>query len=262
MKVNKWVAVLATGLVLAAAAPVSAQFGGLGSLKKKLETVAKELEKPKPAPQPQPTARPTPPRAPAPIAAPIPAQQTAAPQLPYEAQAPATKVIRLGSDFPRDMRVVSGPMPAFIKNSLETVTSCALSTGTTEEGNPLVSDSGKGYGFEMVYNPNTNSVDFGQFDYSEYPSSDPRYLNGGTIRSTFSNAFENIGVDQQISKMDIKYAGYDNINFYFQLSMQSEDKVFLINLFVKKDWMEFTPVISGKFSNNWDFTCDNPENNG
>ena len=62
MKANKWVAVLATCSVLAAAAPVSAQFGGLGSLKKKLETVAKELEKPKPAPQPQPTARPTPPQ--------------------------------------------------------------------------------------------------------------------------------------------------------------------------------------------------------
>lgn len=36
--------------MLAVAAPVSAQFGGLGALKKKLETVAKELEKPKPAP--------------------------------------------------------------------------------------------------------------------------------------------------------------------------------------------------------------------
>jgi hypothetical protein len=62
MKANKWVAMLATCSVLAVAAPVSAQFGGLGSLKKKLETVAKELEKPKPAPQPQPTARPTPPQ--------------------------------------------------------------------------------------------------------------------------------------------------------------------------------------------------------
>jgi len=44
MKVNKWVAVLATCSVLAVTAPVSAQFGGLGALKKKLETVAKELE--------------------------------------------------------------------------------------------------------------------------------------------------------------------------------------------------------------------------
>jgi hypothetical protein len=58
MKANKWVALLATGSMLAVAAPVSAQFGGLGALKKKLETVAKELEKPKPAPQPQPTAPP------------------------------------------------------------------------------------------------------------------------------------------------------------------------------------------------------------
>ena len=58
MKANKWVAVLVTGSVLATAVPVSAQFGGLSALKKKLETVAKELEKPKPAPQPQPTAPP------------------------------------------------------------------------------------------------------------------------------------------------------------------------------------------------------------
>jgi hypothetical protein len=58
MKANKWVALLATGSMLAVAAPVSAQFGGLDALKKKLETVAKELEKPKPAPQPQPTAPP------------------------------------------------------------------------------------------------------------------------------------------------------------------------------------------------------------
>jgi|GEM_PF-1477951 len=50
MKVNKWVAILATGSVLAVAAPVSAQFGGLGALKKKLESAAKELEKPKTQP--------------------------------------------------------------------------------------------------------------------------------------------------------------------------------------------------------------------
>lgn len=45
MKVNKWIALLATGSVLAASAPVNAQFGGLGALKKKLETVSKELDK-------------------------------------------------------------------------------------------------------------------------------------------------------------------------------------------------------------------------
>jgi hypothetical protein len=64
MNANKWVAMLATCSVLATAAPVSAQFGGLGALKKKLDTVAKELEKPKPAPQPQPTAPPQSPPAP------------------------------------------------------------------------------------------------------------------------------------------------------------------------------------------------------
>jgi hypothetical protein len=45
MKVNKWVAMLATVSVLAVAVPVAAQFGGLGALKKKLETVSKELDK-------------------------------------------------------------------------------------------------------------------------------------------------------------------------------------------------------------------------
>ena len=62
MKANKWVAVLAAGSMLAIAAPLSAQFGGFKSLKKAMDTVAKELEQPKPAPQPQPTARPTPPQ--------------------------------------------------------------------------------------------------------------------------------------------------------------------------------------------------------
>jgi hypothetical protein len=93
MKANKWVALLATGSMLAAAAPVSAQFGGLGALKKKLDTVAKELEKPKPAPQPQPTARPTPPQAPAPIAAPVRTQQVTAPSAPVVRQAVARKIV-------------------------------------------------------------------------------------------------------------------------------------------------------------------------
>jgi len=93
MKANKWVAVLATGLVLAVAAPVSAQFGGLGALKKKLDTVAKELEKPKPAPQPQPTARPTPPQAPAPVAAPVRTQQVTAPATPVVRQAVTNEVV-------------------------------------------------------------------------------------------------------------------------------------------------------------------------
>ena len=44
--------------MLALAAPVSAQFDGFKSLKKAMDTVAKELEQPKPAPQPQPTAPP------------------------------------------------------------------------------------------------------------------------------------------------------------------------------------------------------------
>lgn len=117
MKANKWVAVLVTGSVLATAVPVSAQFGGLGSLKKKLETVAKELEKPKPAPQPQPTAppqsrpatsqggyassapqpqptaRPTPPQAPAPIAVPVRTQQVTAPATPVVRQAVTNEVV-------------------------------------------------------------------------------------------------------------------------------------------------------------------------
>lgn len=53
MKVDKWVAVLATGSMLALTAPVSAQFGGLGALKKKLDTVAKELDKSKSQPPAQ-----------------------------------------------------------------------------------------------------------------------------------------------------------------------------------------------------------------
>jgi hypothetical protein len=65
MKVNKWVAVLATCSMLTLAVPVVAQFGGLKSLKKAMDTVAKELEKPKPAPQPQPAAAAAP-EAPAP----------------------------------------------------------------------------------------------------------------------------------------------------------------------------------------------------
>ena len=262
MKMNKWIAALATGSMLAAAAPVSAQFGGLKSLKKAMDTVAKELEQPKPAPQPQPTARPTPPRAPEPIAAPIPAQQTATPQLPYEAQAPASKVIRLGSDFPRDMRVASGPMPAFIKSSLETVTSCNLATGTSEDGNPQVADHVKGFGFEMLYNSKTNSVNFGQFDYREFPGSDPRNPKWEESRSDFINAFEKIGVDSKVSKIELKYTGTDDFNYYFQLNMLSDNKTFLINLFAEKEWMESSPLLSGKFSNNWEITCDNPENNG
>ena len=50
MKANKWVALLAAGSMLAIAAPLSAQFGGFKSLKKAMDTVAKELEQPKPAP--------------------------------------------------------------------------------------------------------------------------------------------------------------------------------------------------------------------
>lgn len=94
MKVTKWVALLATGSMLAVAAPVSAQFGGLGALKKKLDTVAKELEKPKPAPQPQPTAppqsRPATSQGGYASSAPQP-QPTARPTPP---QAPATPVVR------------------------------------------------------------------------------------------------------------------------------------------------------------------------
>jgi hypothetical protein len=94
MNVNKWVALLATGSMLAVAAPVSAQFGGLGALKKKLDTVAKELEKPKPAPQPQPTAppqsRPATSQGGYASSAPQP-QPTARPTPP---QAPATPVVR------------------------------------------------------------------------------------------------------------------------------------------------------------------------
>lgn len=66
MKANKWVAVLAAGSMLAVAVPVLAQFGGLKSLKKAMDTVAKELEQPKPAPQA--TAAPAPAQAPAPQA--------------------------------------------------------------------------------------------------------------------------------------------------------------------------------------------------
>ena len=58
MKANKSFAMLATCSVLTVAVPVSAQFGGLKSLKKAMDTVAKELEQPKPAQQPQPTAPP------------------------------------------------------------------------------------------------------------------------------------------------------------------------------------------------------------
>ena len=100
MKANKWVAVLATGLVLAVAAPVSAQFGGLKSLKKAMDTVAKELEKPKPAPQPQPTARPTPPQSNLPTeqggyASPAPARtpQVTAPSAPVVRQAVTNEVV-------------------------------------------------------------------------------------------------------------------------------------------------------------------------
>jgi hypothetical protein len=77
MKLNKWIAVLAACLVLAVGAPVSAQFGGLGALKKKLETAAKELEKPKT--QPQPAARPAPPQAPTTATATQPTNSNASP---------------------------------------------------------------------------------------------------------------------------------------------------------------------------------------
>ena len=77
MKLNKWAAVLVAGSVLAVATPVSGQFGGLGALKKKLETAAKELEKPKS--QPQPTARPTPPQAPTTATATQPTNSNASP---------------------------------------------------------------------------------------------------------------------------------------------------------------------------------------
>lgn len=100
MRVNKWIAVLATGLVLAVAAPVSAQFGGLKSLKKAMDTVAKELEQPKPAPQPQPTARPTPPQSrPATSQggyaspAPVRTQQVTAPPAPVVRQAVTNEVV-------------------------------------------------------------------------------------------------------------------------------------------------------------------------
>ena len=93
MNANKWVAMLATGSMLAVAVPVSAQFGGLGALKKKLDTVATELEKPKPVPQPQPTARTTPPQAPAPIAVPVRTQQVAAPSAPVVRQVAVSEVV-------------------------------------------------------------------------------------------------------------------------------------------------------------------------
>ncbi len=267
MRVTKWVALLATGSMLAVAAPVSAQFGGLGALKKKLDTVAKELEKPKPAPQPQPQPQTEPTTKQVPAYRPTPATVNNAPnqsppQSPYESQVPASKVLNLGSDFPRDIQVASGPMPAFIKSSLETVTSCNLATGTSEDGNPLVADHVKGFDFEMLYNSKTNSVNFGQFVYREYPGSDPRNPKWEESRSDFANAFEKIGVDSKVSKIELKYAGNDDVNYYFQLNMLSENKTFLINLLAEKEWMESAPVISGKFPDNWEITCDNPENNG
>jgi len=83
MKVRIWVAGLATCSVLAVSAPLSAQFGGLGALKKKLESAAKELEKPKSQPQPQPT----------PAASPTPASEVSA-ATPPSKMATVTKTIR------------------------------------------------------------------------------------------------------------------------------------------------------------------------
>lgn len=52
MRMSGRVAFVAAVSVLAISAPVSAQFGGLGALKKKLESAVKELEKPKSPPAP------------------------------------------------------------------------------------------------------------------------------------------------------------------------------------------------------------------
>lgn len=60
MRMSGRVAFVAAVSVLAISAPVSAQFGGLGALKKKLESAVKELEKPKPQTPPSPPQSSTP----------------------------------------------------------------------------------------------------------------------------------------------------------------------------------------------------------
>lgn len=62
MRMSGRIAFVVAVSVLAVSAPVSAQFGGFGALKKKVESAVKELEKPKP----QPTPPPTPPQSPPP----------------------------------------------------------------------------------------------------------------------------------------------------------------------------------------------------
>lgn len=271
MKVNKWVAILATGSVLAVAAPVSAQFGGLGALKKKLESAAKELEKPKsqtPATPAPPQSRPSTPQGgyasspPAPRSVHVNRPQQANPLPPAMEGAPpsnppvsAKTILRLGSDYPSNIQITSGRTPTLIQNSLRTITSCTLGYSEAEEDTPLIGKNWKTYSFEMVYDPATTSVVFREFESIKEGQAD-------FAKSTFEEAFRNVDITDDIKNINISYIGYNEEKYYFQFNLVGDHNTYEIKSSVIKDWMESSPLINAKFSNNWELNCDNPENNG
>jgi hypothetical protein len=271
MKGNKWVAVLATGLVLAVAAPVSAQFGGLGSLKKKLETVSKELEKPKsqppatPAPPQSPPSTPqggyaSSPPAPRPVhvnhpqqANPLPPATEGTP--PTNPPVSAKTIRRMGSDYPSNIQITSGRTPTLIQNSLRTITSCTLGYSESEQDTPLIGKNWKTYSFEMSYDPATTSAVFRAFESIKEGQAN-------FSKSTFKEAFGNVDITDDIKNIKIVYIGYDEENYYFRFNLVGDQNTYEINSSVIKEWMESSPLINAKFSNNWELNCDNPENNG
>ena len=271
MKANKWVAVLATCSVLAVAAPVSAQFGGLGALKKKLDTVAKELEKPKsqsPATPAPPQSRPSAPQGgyasspPAPRSVHVNRPQQANPPPPEMEGTPPTSppvsaktIRRLGSDYPSNIQTTSGRTPTLIQHSLRTITYCTLGYSEAEEDTPLIGKNWKTYSFKMGYDPATTSVVFREFESIKEGQAD-------FSKSTFEEAFRNVDITDNIKNISISYIGYDEENYYFQFNLVGDQNTYAISSSVIKDWMESSPIINAKFTNNWELNCDNPENNG
>ena len=167
----------------------------------------------------------------------------------------AKTIRRLGSDYPSNIQITSGRTPTLIQNSLRTITSCTLGYSESEQDTPLIGKNWITYSFEMGYDPATTSVVFREFESIKEGQAD-------FSKSTFYEAFQNVGVTDDIKNINIAYIGYDEENYYFRFNLVGNQNAYEINSSVIKEWMESSPLINAKFSNNWELNCDNPENNG
>jgi hypothetical protein len=239
MNVNKWVAVLATCSVLAVAAPVSAQFGGLGALKKKLDTVAKELEKPKPAPQPQPTA---PQSSSTPSqggyattpANPMNAAEAPAPAVNANAKASAStspeapqQALIIGQQAPTNLQ--AGPMPNAVKSGLMKVDSCVYFEDDQGQGTTVV---------EFI--DRQGSVD--------------------TVSIADKSIFRNIGVENLNNKSSVEYLGSTVTDYYLKITFNQGKKISVVARAVKQEFSE-DPYLNFDFSGGKTAVCYLEANN-